>query len=343
VTTHSQTSDSQLALNTRYLKGASANEEKPFVLGVMNLTASAPPLSSSGPIPHCHVRFGNLGNPEISELWSAGEPVTYHARGPLTLAKNGQVMMGVISFPDTQTELELQTQTTYRRILDCCETEDYPHLFRIWNFIPHINEPDAFGMERYRAFCKGRALAFFDDRHCKEQFLPAGTGVGSRGGPVTICFLASRNERPINLENSRQVPAYHYPTCYGPKSPSFARGTYLRLKAGEVIYVSGTSSIVGHETLFPGDVDKQCRTSLENIEFLLSRENLSGYGIQGRTGLASLDHVKVYIRHQEDAEAVKKICGRAFSPRSRVLYLGADICRSDLLVEIEGCALLESA
>jgi len=345
VSAHLPTSDSRLVLSTEYMTAAQlrASSADNHVLGVMALTPAVGDIAGLERVPVCAVGFDDWdeGNERL-EVWFSANPVRYSRRDNLALADDGDVLMGIVSFADTQTELEEKTQATYRRILDACESEGYPHLFRIWNFIPNINRPTASGMERYRAFCKGRALAFFDDRHCAEKYLPAGTGVGSRGGPVSICFLAARAEVPVNLENCRQVPAYRYPRIYGPKSPSFARGTFLRLQDEDIIFVSGTSSIVGHETLHPGDIEKQCRTSLENIRVLLSSENLGGYNIQAQTDLACLDLIKVYIRHQADVARVKQICREYFSPRARVLYLGADICRSDLLVEIEGCALLRT-
>ncbi len=277
-----------------------------------------------------------------TEFWTSNRPVRRACEGTLELAFDGQTLMGLATFPDSQDRLTLDTQIAYDQIFSACERYGYPHLSRIWNFIPHINGTDAHGMERYRAFCMGRAQAFFDDRHYGEPFLPAGTGVGSHSGPVAIIFLARATVAPLNLENPRQMPAYHYPRQYGPKSPSFARATLVPDQP-PMIYVSGTSSILGHETVHAGDIDRQTLISLDNIAYLISAENLSRYGQAQWATLHDLDQIKVYVRHPHHLEAVRTHCQQAFAPSAQVVYLGADICRADLLVEIEAVARLRAS
>jgi chorismatase len=114
------------------------------------------------------------------------------------------------------------------------------------------------------------------------------------------------------------MPAYHYPGRYGPRSPSFARAS--RLPDGPLL-ISGTASILGHATAHPGDVAAQCRTTLDNLTTLAG-------------DLRSLQTVKVYVRHAEDLAAVRRECAAAFG--GAAAYLVTDLCRRDLLVEIEG-------
>lgn len=290
---------------------------------------------------HCTIDF-QVEHGSGCELWISNRPVHRITEGALALAWDGQTLMGLATFDDSQDRLIADTQSAYDQIFSACERHGYPHLSRMWNFIPQINETDAHGMERYRAFCQGRAQAFFDDRHYGELFLPAGTGVGCHSGPVAIIFQARAAVAPLNLENPRQMPAYHYPRQYGPKSPSFARATLVPDQP-PVIYVSGTSSILGHETVHAGDIDRQTLTSLDNIAYLISSENLARYGQHQGATLHDLDQIKVYVRHPHHLEAVRTICQRAFAPAAQVVYLGADICRVDLLVEIEAVARLRAS
>lgn len=160
------------------------------------------------------------------------------------------------------------------------------------------------------------------------------------GGGIPFYFLACRAGRVIHLENPRQVPAYSYPRQYGPKSPSFARATYLTrpgwpASAG-ALYVAGTASILGHETVHAGDVGRQCDVALENIAHLISAANLSRHGIGCGYDLNDLRLIKVYTRHLSDIPLVERKCREAFSPEADIRFLNVDICRRDLLVEIEG-------
>jgi len=274
--------------------------------------------------------------PEI-EVWLSPGPVVFEQVGPLKMAYDGKTLFGTLSLPDTDDVLHDITQEAYRSIFQNTERLGYPNLFRMWNYLPHINEMDNSGLERYKAFCRGRARAFFSDRTFGETFLPAGTGVGSRSGGLDLAFMASVEKIQVNLENPVQVPAYHYPPQYGPRSPSFARGTWVhRAKDAGEFYVSGTASIIGHETLHQDDITLQCETSLKNIERLISSENLLRYELDQNLTLRDLNSIRIYIRRHEDYPVVKRICEAHFNPAASVVYLGADICRTDLLVEIEG-------
>ena len=162
---------------------------------------------------------------------------------------------------------------------------------------------------------------------------PAGEGGGgglpSRGGR-----LGCRANSPRHIENSRQTPAYEYPQRYGPKSPSFARGTLL----DDTLYVSGTASILGHETVHEGDLDKQWHVAIGNIAHLIGIENLEAQDVSGGYTLRDLDQIKVYYRHAADLPRVMKLAQTAFHADANIRYVKADICRADLLVEIEGIA-----
>src|SRR5204862_4731485 len=114
--------------------------------------------------------------------------------------------------------------------------------------------------EHYKRFSTGRHDALIAAGFAKSDF-PAACAVGMRGGNLAIHFLASR-ERGRNVENPRQVSAYDYPRQYGVRSPSFARAT---VAADGSVFISGTASVVGHETLRIGDVGAQCEETIANL------------------------------------------------------------------------------
>ena len=219
----------------------------------------------------------------------------------------------------------------YRRLLSGVERAGYPHLLRIWNYVPRIHESWA-GLDRYMHFCKGRSEAFaahygsaFSDR------LPAASAVGCPGEHLVVHALASR-EPGRHVENPRQVAAHRYPERYGPKSPSFARGTVADGAWNGTVFVSGTASIVGHESVFPGDPARQTEETMRNVEAVLDAAGVPGRG--GPIG-ARLRSLRVYVRFPEHVAAVRAAIRATTETDVPTACLQAEICREELLVEIE--------
>ena len=200
------------------------------------------------------------------------------------------------------------------------------HLIRIWNHIAGLNDGDG-DTERYRRFCIGRHDAFAAAGWPKQRF-PSASGVGMPGGALTVYALAADNAG-VQVENPRQVSAYDYPRQYGPRSPSFARATI----AAGLLLTAGTSSVVGHQTVHADDVEAQLDETLVNLDAVARAA--------GAPGLATFDRLKVYLRRRSDYPVVAARLEREF-PRAQKLFLEADICRNDLLVEIEGVGPLSA-
>ncbi len=96
--------------------------------------------------------------------------------------------------------------------------------------------------------------------------MPAASALGFESGPLTICFFAAREAMPLAIENPRQVSAYKYPEDYGPRSPTFSRASAIELHGQTVLFISGTASIVGHQTMHAGDVVAQTQETIVNIK-----------------------------------------------------------------------------
>jgi enamine deaminase RidA (YjgF/YER057c/UK114 family) len=107
--------------------------------------------------------------------------------------------------------------------------------------------------------------------------------------------------------------------------------------------VADWSSITASETHHVGDAAAQTQETLDNIEALIGEENLARHGLPGRgTTLAGIGLARVYIKRKDDYERVRAVCERRLGELPTV-YAVADICRPDLLVEIEGLALSRNA
>jgi enamine deaminase RidA (YjgF/YER057c/UK114 family) len=223
------------------------------------------------------------------------------------------------------------TEAGYREIFGLLRTSGFPHLVRIWNYLPQINGL-AGGEERYRQFNAARKTAFMSAGQATSGSVPAACALGSEAGsPVSIYFLAT-SQVPVAIENPRQVSAYHYPPQYGTHSPLFARASILPDAPGTNLFISGTASIVGHETRHRDDAAAQTRESLTNVAAVVDEANR----VVGapRYSLQSLSY-KVYVRRPADLAAIQAEIARALRPEAPIVYLRADVCREDLLVEIE--------
>ncbi|MGU7781478.1 chorismate transformation enzyme, FkbO/Hyg5 family [Burkholderia sp. PU8-34] len=244
--------------------------------------------------------------------------------------------------PDGGTPLERATHDAYRALFDVLGTLGMPHPLRIWNTLPAINA-EQFGIERYRQFNIGRQRAFDACRRPLTGGVPAACALGSvvpvsgdgpPAAPLAIHFLASRTPADP-VENPRQVSAFHYPAQYGPRAPTFARAAaWTGAAAAPVLFVSGTASIVGHRTVHHGDVVAQTRETIANLAAVLEQAAQQGHG---PFALADLTY-RVYVRAPADAAALAAIdraLRDAAGPDVRPLYVQADVCRADLLVEIE--------
>jgi len=248
----------------------------------------------------------------------------------VTLFQRQGLLVGYAREPFTAGDGEAATRRLYERVLAACAGGQ---LYRIWNYVPGINEVSA-GLENYRAFCKGRSVAFEEAFGAGfQRQLPAASGVGSEGRTLEVIFVAGANA-PRHVENPEQVPAYLYPPEHGPRSPSFSRATVVEEGGQRWVFVSGTAAIKGHQTVAVGSLEEQIDCTLDNLR-LVSRasgvgENL-GAGDAGWTR-----HFKIYLRHAKDlAEARAALEGKLVSSADRVTWLRSDICRAELDIEIE--------
>ena len=132
------------------------------------------------------------------------------------------------------------------------------------------------------------------------------------------------------LENPRQVSAFHYPRQYGPSPPSFSRAMQV---AGGLL-ISGTASVLGHASHHPDDLAGQLDEILRN---LASLRQASG-STAAQAGRGTL--LKVYLRNTATAGFVANYLRARLPAQVQFLVLGADICRRELLAEIDAAHLL---
>ncbi len=246
----------------------------------------------------------------------------------------GTIELNEVDFPDAQgcSSLQAASAEAYRRIFRLLDEQGMPHLWRVWNYLANINLETG-GLERYRQFNIGRQDAFLECHRGATGNVPAACAIGLIGGSLNIAFMAGTTPA-VPVENPRQVSAYNYPADYGPRSPTFSRAVLVHPEGQEILFVSGTASIVGHQTVHPGDVVGQTRESMANISAVVGEA--ARLCRSSAFVLAELSY-RVYIRHARDFQKVRDTL-KPLIGEAEIVYLQADICRHDLLLEIEACA-----
>jgi chorismate lyase/3-hydroxybenzoate synthase len=234
-----------------------------------------------------------------------------------------------------------RTIDAYRAIREAIDQTRATNIVRMWNHIPGIHDPLDTECDRYMYFNAGRFAAmseWFGGEKRIPDLVPAASGVGHDGQDLVIRALAL-HEAGVPIENPRQVPAFRYSRRYGPIPPCFARATRIA-SPRRALLIAGTASITGEQSQHLGDLDRQLVLTLENLRILI-RAGAPEIG-PSHDPLGLMDSVRVYVARSHDIPAMMARLGTGvFGATGRnIEFHRADLCRSDLLVEIEGVASL---
>jgi enamine deaminase RidA (YjgF/YER057c/UK114 family) len=249
------------------------------------------------------------------------------------------------------------------KALFCRAGVHFDQVIRAWLYLGGIVEDDGDAKAentpvpflRYQELNRARSdffrdIPFLADRLPKSfrgPAYPASTGIGADGRGLGMSAIALATDRQdilaVPLENPRQTSAYDYAACYSPESPKFSRAIALSCGDYATIFISGTASITGSETQHEGDIAAQTHETLDNIAALISEENCRRYGLAGLgASLEGMGLVRVYVKRQDDYPKAREVCEKRLGELP-VIYAIADVCRPELLVEIEGIAFSSRA
>lgn len=279
------------------------------------------------------VALESLDQPCWVEQWISALPVESGHEDGFGYSHNGEILFGNIYLPESElVDLERATLKLYVHIEQLLQRKGYPYCLRMWNFLAGINAGEG-DHERYRLFSAGRsrALALKPDF---EKRLPAATAIGMAEPGLVVYFLAGKQPgQPV--ENPRQVSAYRYPRQYGPRSPSFARATLIGTGTESRLLVSGTASVVGHESVHLGDPVLQLDETLANFDALIANALDHHFSGLPRSAVRA-ESIKLYVRDAGLMPTLRPHLDRVRGPdRAPLLCLHGDICRTDLLLEAE--------
>lgn len=260
------------------------------------------------------------------------------------------VGLGSVLFPsDTRSAAE-KAFTDMKAILDA-EGMSFNHIVRQWNYIGNILEINN-KLQNYQVFNEVRSE--FYKKYRTIPGYPSATGIGMKLGGVLIDFCAVMTNEAVlvkPIDNPSQINAYEYSqqvlmgTTEQGKSvkhpPQFERALLLSGKGNSTLFISGTASIIGQDTIGVDDVEKQTRVTFENISKLTDQNRIGQLTGNPDRIEERLILLRVYIRFQKDFGKVKGICQEYF-PGVPAIFVEADICRDNLLVEIEAEFLINN-
>jgi chorismate lyase/3-hydroxybenzoate synthase len=269
----------------------------------------------------------------LLEVWRSRSAVSSgRDHNGLAWARDGALMFGALQIDEASAGGILEaSQQAYTQLLAALPQHGYPHLLRIWNYLDAITEGEG-DQERYRQFCIGRARGIGT---VDPTTLPAATAIGRVDGVrvLQVYWLAARAPG-IPLENPRQVSAYRYPRQYGPQSPSFARAMLAADGAELPLLLSGTASVVGHETRHGDCTLRQLEETFANFDALIGAARQHRPDLPAQFGSGS--RLKVYVRDAAEIPAVRTALTEHLPAAAPYIVLNAEVCRADLRVEIDG-------
>ncbi len=200
----------------------------------------------------------------------------------------------------------------------------YRNVARTWIYLPSLLEwYGEFNAARRQVYSEAGLISGGSPR-----WLPASTGI--QGGcpdgwdcMIDVLALARRDGAELEvrmLESPDQCEAY----CYG---SSFSRAVEIKDRRVSRIFVSGTASIDREgNTVYAGDFEAQARHTLRVVRDLLGVRN---------HGFEDVAQAVVFLKHKNLFEAWRSVASEEDFDHRLCIETVADICREDLLIELE--------
>lgn len=206
----------------------------------------------------------------------------------------------------------------------------YGDTVRTWFYLSDIlSWYDEFNRVRNTKYGEFGLMPDTGDGH----LLPASTGIRANLPGKAACALdllavvAVDNAAPCveRLSNPRQQDAFRY-------GSAFSRSAVVHNAHDDLIEVSGTAAIDEHgRSLYAGDIRSQIHCTLDKVAALLERSHASLEDIQAAT---------VFIKSGKDAEITRQVVAERGLDRLPAVYVVADVCRDELLFEIDAEAVI---
>lgn len=224
-----------------------------------------------------------------------------------------------------------QTRDTLRLTARLLESErwSFNDVCRTWFYLDDI-------LSWYDEFNRARNEVFTDLgllNGSRSGIIPASTGIRGRnplGHRCTLDLLAVRAQPGRRLSvDTLHNPLQNEAPEYG---SAFSRGLTIATDRSRIFFVSGTASIdESGATVHPDDFDSQTRRTLDNIESLLASRGAV---------MDDICQATAFVKRREDVERFESILIQRGLDHLPMVCTIDDICRGDLLVEVDATAVI---
>ena len=271
---------------------------------------------------------------QIEGPWTiqvSGQPMGYKWR----VGDVGFIILQNIQADDPKTSLPLQARYMIEKAEEYLrkETASYGDVVRTWFYLSRI-------LDWYSEFNEARnakytEIGLMPHRGIGRLLLPASTGIrgetsrGSAGVLDLLALVEPEGSKTLvrQLTNVGQEDAFRY-------GSAFSRGAFIRGPDVSMIEVSGTAAIDEQgETVHSGNPRAQIECTLEKIASLLEPEGAR---------LGDIGSATVFVKHAEDISVYQELVKERGLEIPSVSVV-ADICREDLLFEIDAVAVFRTS
>jgi len=195
---------------------------------------------------------------------------------------------------------------------------------RTWLYINDI-------LQDYEKLNSARKQFFSKWHSAANHILPASTGIQGHlvgNKPLSIEFCAFSGEKVTIRQISS--PLQNEPTAYG---KLFSRAVIVKFPRNKLLLISGTAAIdKAGLSVHIGNFENQMAFTLEIVAAILS---------QVKGDFSNVAQAVIYLKRSKDMRSCMQMLEQAGFPRDRALFqLDVDVCRDELLFEIEVTALI---
>jgi enamine deaminase RidA (YjgF/YER057c/UK114 family) len=248
-----------------------------------------------------------------------------------------QNVHGLLHGTSAQAARAGQAERMFEEALRVLRTQrlGYGQVARTWIYLADILDwYDEFNLarnSRYTAF--GLMPDSAGDSSGQPVRLPASTGIEGRNSYGAACIMdllavaggPTARVSVVPMANVKQADAYRY-------GSAFSRGVCIREPDLAQIQISGTAAIDEQgRSLSPNDARAQVLWTLDSVQSLISQEGAA---------LSDMAQGTLFLKRAADYPA----CCRAIAERGLadmpVVCVQADVCREELLFEMDGVAVL---
>ena len=267
-----------------------------------------------------------LNNKSLYEIWEVKDCVEHKNINGINISISKNYIFGytIIENIESYDKLKSRISSEYFNIFNLVNQHKMK-IVKIWHYLPQLLKKYSNQKTNYSVLCEARENVY--KSYYKDFNYPTATVIGIEEDKVLIYFLASACKSYDAIENKRQISSYNYPQTIFSEKPMFSRAVKFTPSdfSEQKIVISGTASIKGYKSMHELEVIDQLNESIKNYKTFINTENNS----------SNISRVYLSKSQGNKIREIEELLNKKFLSKKYIILEG-DICRKELLVEIEG-------